>query len=75
MANDDRRRAQELAVEYAQRVFFTVDLHVGEMKLTDEQNDKIFTAVHQALVDAFVAGYRACEKDQKESGDGEASVR
>jgi hypothetical protein len=50
---------QAKARKHGEEVFRTVDFHVEACGLDEEKVDLIYTAIHESVVDSFMAGYRA----------------
>ncbi len=55
----DPAKVQALANDYGQKIFTTVDFHVDGCGANEESIDRIYTAIHQQLVEAFASGYLA----------------
>jgi hypothetical protein len=50
---------QNAAQDYARRVMFTITFGVEKLSTDLAVADPIYTAIHDQLVAAFIAGYRA----------------
>jgi hypothetical protein len=55
----DMAKVQALANDYGKKIFTTVEFHVQDCGADEESVDRIYSAIHQQLVEAFAAGYMA----------------
>jgi hypothetical protein len=58
---------RRIADAYGQQIFFTKDFHIGALGLDEKTIDRIYSAILEQIVQAWVAGYVTGSNDPQEA--------